>query len=432
MSMAAFHKWFAFGAGIGIEVRQDDLMVSMARVRPSGAYRVATTAIARYRERHAAEWGAEYAAFLRRHSAGHLAATVLLPRREVIARQLAFPGVPGRDLPAAIALQVDSLHPFPEGEAVWAWARLGESGAVLVGITRRSTVERYTALFAEAGVKACAFTFSGAALHSAIRLPGARPEGGFLAWGEVEEGLELYGESTEKPFFSATVDLPWEKASALAAAELRLPADTAPRELAALLPAVAASPGPSEALSYAAALAGAGPWRSPLVNLLPAELRTFSSRAIFVPTAALAALLLVVVAAWAASSPLHERRYLAALESQIARLEPQTARAATLERAIEQARTRVRLLDRFQRRTKADLDGLQELTKLLAPPAWLGSLEMTPNSVTIQGEVDQAGGLLKLLDGSALFRNSEFTSPLARSGKNEVFRIRAAREEIPR
>jgi hypothetical protein len=428
MKMTGVPKWLRFGAGIGIEVRKDNLRVSLARLRPAGARFLGAATITRYRERHATEWGAEYAGFLKRHSAGHLAATVLLPRREVIARHLALPGVPKRDLPAAIALQIDSLHPYPEGEAVWTWTRLGDRGAVLVGIARRSVVARYIALFAEAGVKTSAFTFSGAALYSALRLLAAPPADGFLALGETEDGLEVYGESPSRPVFSATLDLPAAKAAALAAAELRLPEETAPLELAAMLAAPATS---QDTLPYAAALAGACPWRPVPVNLLPAEQRSSGSRAIFVPTVALALLLIAAVGIWAAISPLQERRYLAALESEIARLEPVARRSTALDRSLEGARARARLLDRFRRRSKADLDALHELSTLLAPPIWLGSLELTPNSLNLGGEAEQAGALLKLLDGSPLFRNSEFTIPLARAGKNELFRLRCAREGVP-
>ena len=181
MSMMPLPKWLAFGTGIGLEVGKDDLRVSVARLRPSGPQPAGAAAIARYKERHAAEWGAEYGEFLRRHSAGHLAAVVLLPRRDVVVRLLSLPGVSKRDLPAAIALQVDTLHPFPEGEAVWDWSRLDSTGAVLVGITRRSTIERYAALFAEAGVKISGFTFSGAAFYSALRLPGSANRAAYRA-----------------------------------------------------------------------------------------------------------------------------------------------------------------------------------------------------------------------------------------------------------
>lgn len=423
-------KWLAFGTGVGIEVRRDDLQVSIARLRPSGAAPVAAVTIARYRDRHAADWGAEYAAFLKHHGAGHLAATVLLPRREVVVRLLQLPGVSKRDLPGAVALQADALHPFPEGEAVWEWARLGAGGAVLLGITKRPTLERFAALFAEAGVKISGMTFSGMALHSAIRLPGVTAPENFLALGEAEDGIEIYGESAARPFFSASVRGPAEKAAELAAAELRLSPGVTPLELSALLPAPSGALAPEYTLAYAAGLAGACPWRPLPVNLLPAEQRSSGSRAIFIPTAALAVLLVAALGVWAAIPPVQERRYLSALEAELAKLEPAAARSAQLDRAIDAARARTRLLDEFRRRSKADLDLLQELTKLLAPPIWLSSLELSPGSISLAGEADQAGPLLKLLDSSPLVRNSEFAMPLARTGANEVFRIRASREGV--
>ena len=109
-------KWLALGTGIGIEIRGGRLIVTAVRVRPSGVRILASTTIERFRDRPADEWGAEYATFLKKIEGTHLTASVLLPRDEVILRQLTFPGVADRDLDAAIRLQVDSLHPYPEDE----------------------------------------------------------------------------------------------------------------------------------------------------------------------------------------------------------------------------------------------------------------------------------------------------------------------------
>jgi hypothetical protein len=49
--------------------------------------------IPRFREQPAAEWGENYAAFLEKLGARHLAATILLPRDEVTVRQVQLPGV---------------------------------------------------------------------------------------------------------------------------------------------------------------------------------------------------------------------------------------------------------------------------------------------------------------------------------------------------
>src|SRR6266508_1278159 len=130
----------AFGTGVGIEIRQQDLEVAVARVRPSGVQVSGRTTIHQFRERTAAEWGAEYARFLSSLGGGYLSATVLLPRRETIVRTLALPGVAPKDRAAAIAFQLDTLHPYGEDEVSWGWSPL-RTGAVLVGITRRATLE---------------------------------------------------------------------------------------------------------------------------------------------------------------------------------------------------------------------------------------------------------------------------------------------------
>ena len=108
---------------------------------------------------------------------------------------------------------------------------------VLVGIAKAAYIGRLVELFAEAGVKVAAFTFSAAAIHGALRLYGAPPSEGFLGLMETPGGVEAYGESTSKPIYSAIYDQQWERASVLASAELRLPENSGPaRELAGLLP----------------------------------------------------------------------------------------------------------------------------------------------------------------------------------------------------
>src|SRR6185369_16134972 len=136
--------------------------------------------IANFAARPAAEWGAEYARFLKSLGAGHLSATVLLPRRDVIVRQIALPGVASKDVDAAIRFQLDTLHPYGDEEVCYGWSPL-RYGAVLVGVVRRDTVEHYHQLFTKAGIAASSFTFPAAAVHAAIRLNGAAEGAGFVA-----------------------------------------------------------------------------------------------------------------------------------------------------------------------------------------------------------------------------------------------------------
>jgi Tfp pilus assembly protein PilN len=427
-------KLLAFGSGVGIEVAASNLNIVVTRVRPAAIQVLGRLVVRDFAARPAAEWGAEYADFLKSLGAAHLSASVLLPRREIIVRQLALSGVAARDLESAIRLQLDALHPYGEDEVVWGWSPLaGRSGAVLVGIVRRAAVDHYVELFTAGGIAISRFTFSAAAVHAAIRLNGhGSGSAGFVALGATGSAVEVYGESPARPVYSAEFDLPPERASAVALAELRLPPDTLPLSLEQVLPKPTVNPVENDlsrnALPYATALAGACPRLAPSANLLPPEHRRSSSRAIFVPTAVLAALVLIAGLALAAYAKYSERQYLARLNAEIARLEPRAQRAAALDRETARIRARSQLLDQYRGRTRRDLDALNELTRLIEPPAWTSSIELTADSARITGEAPQAAPLLKILDSSPLFKNSTIDmDQRSPSGAGEAFQIHATR-----
>jgi hypothetical protein len=424
-------RWVAIGTGVAIEIRGTDLEALVVRSRPSGPAIAGAVTIADFRERAATEWGAEFKAWAKKLGVAHLPVTILLPRRDVIVRVVTLPGVSDRDLAAAITFQIDSLHPYPEDEAVWTFVRIGKTSSVLVGISRREVVERYAALFAEAGIKMAAITFSAAAIYSALRLF-STPPGGLIAIAASEAGVEVYGEGPARPVFSAAVTEAGDRAIRMAAADLRLPMDTIPAQLHEILPAPRIAPDgldlSAQALVYAAALASACPRLALGANLLPENQRSTSSRAMFIPTIVLAVVLGVLLISLGFYQRWEERRYISTLEAEITKLEPRARRVASLERAIADARARAELLDRFRRRSRADLDAVSEVTKLIAPPGWVGALELNRDSVVVQGEAEQSAPLLKIIDSSALFMGSEFTLPPARAGANELFRIRALRE----
>ncbi len=427
-----FRRRLAFGTGIGIEIGSADLNVVIARVRPTGASVIAAATIARFRERPAGEWGAEYTGFLRAHGVAHLPATVLAPRSEVIARSLSLPGIAERDLAAAVALQVDSLHPYGEDDVAYSWGRAGAAGHITVALMRRTALDEYTRLFDEAGVRVGQVTFSGAVLHAALRLLAPPPERGFVALAGTANGVEIYGESEARPLFSAAFEGSAERAHAVAVAELRLPADAPATVLAKLLPQPKAAPREFDihalAMPYAAALAGACPLLARPLNLLPTELRASTSRMRYVPTFALTAALVLAFGALAGVKPVEDSKYKGALAREIARLEPEAQKAAILDRAIERTRAQSKQIDAFRRRPKDDMDALLELTKTLQPPTYLEQLELSRTRVVLGGTTQQASDMPKLIDSTSQFNGSEFTMPLARRTGGDAFRLQARRE----
>jgi hypothetical protein len=427
-------KLLAFGSGIGIEIGAQSLEVVATRVRPSKVAVLGRLAIANFSGRPAAEWGAEYSRFVKALGVGHLAATVLLPRREVIVRQVALPGVAARDLEGAIRFQLDNLHPYGEEEVDWGWSPLG-FGTVLVGVVRREAVSRYYELFTEAGISVASFTFSAAAVHAAIRLNGNGRGNGFVALGRSGTGaVEVYGESQAKPVFSAEFALPPERAAGLALAELRLPPDTEPFKFEDILPKPVVNPVENDlsrnALPYATALAGACPLLAPSANVLPAERRRANSRAALIPTLVLAALVLLAAGGVVAWQSYAERRYLRQLNAQIAEIEPLAQRADAIDRQIAKVRAQAELLDRFRTRTRDDLDALNELTRIIVGPTWTNSIDLTRETVRITGAAPAAAPLVKILDSSPLFGGSApdyiTRNPLNTGG--ELFQIHSNRK----
>lgn len=432
MTSLDFTKWLAIGTGIGIEIGSEDLTVTVVRLRPSGARVFGELTIPHFREQAAADWGAAYASFLQKLGVKHLAATILLPRDEVTVRQVALPGVADKDLDSAVRFEIDSLNPYSEEDVAYDWARIGKTSSVLIAMARRSVVERYTALFSQAGVKAASFTFSAPAIYSALRLLSVPPKDGFVALEPGEGGLEIYGESPTRPIFSARLDQPPDRARTLAVSELRLAPETEAPLLHEQLPRPLAAPEtyePSRAcLSYAAALAGAGLLRGLSVNLLPPEQRQSASRLRYVPTAVLASVVLLLGIAVLAYPSYADRHYVGLLEAQIRVYAPLARKAADADREIAGDRNRSQTLDNFRKQTRQDLDALDELTHIVAPPGWVNSMQLTRNSVSISGETNQAAGLIKLLDGSRQFQGSSFSLPLQKTAGGEAFSIRSTRK----
>jgi hypothetical protein len=428
-------KLLAFGSGLGIEIGAGDLELAVTRVRPNRVQVLGRTTVAGYASRPAAEWGAECARFLHSLGAGHLSATVLLPRRDIIVRLVSLPGVARKDVEGALRLQLDNLHPYGEDEVVWGWSPLAW-GAVLVGVARRETVERYHQLFTEAGILVASFTFTAAAIHAAVRLNGALSEEGFVALGTSESGgVEVYGESPAKPVLSGDFEMAPQRAAVLALSELRLPPATVPLRLEEVLPKPAVNPVENDlsrnARPYVAALAGACPRLAPSANVLPAEKRRTHSRTAYIPTMVLGGCLLLVLGAAFGYARYADHRYLEKIQAEIKRVEPAAQRAAALDRQILQVRARTELLDHLRGQTKADLDALNELTRLIEPPAWTNSIDLLRDSVRIAGEAPQAAPLLKILDSSPYFENSapDMIQRATSGSGGETFMIHTSREK---
>ena len=417
-----WRRALALGTGFGIAIGERDLEAAIVRARPSGVTQVAATAIRDFRNRPAAEWGAELQKVVNAAGETRLAAVVLLPRNEVVVRTLSLPGVADREIANAVELQIDTLHPWGDVDVVWGWSRVGRDSDVLIGLARKDLLEHYETLFVEAGIPLAAATFSPAVIHAALRVWNPAPASVLAVYADEKGRAEVYGESAARAVFSA--DLPGARAVTIARAELRLPGDADVRSLAEVLPG---HPGGSP-FAYAAAIAGAASRVAKFANLLPPERRASHDRVQYLIPAALGiVLVLALVAAFVIFPAVERKRYRQELDRAAKQLEPAANRARTLERRIAQNNGRILLLDDIRKRPQADLQVLNELTRLLPATVWTSYIEIHPDSVIVAGEADQAAPLLRILDSSPLFQNSEFVMAFTRSQQSEQFRIRTMR-----
>ncbi|HWF45436.1 MAG TPA: PilN domain-containing protein [Bryobacteraceae bacterium] len=435
--MSSLRNWIRIGSGAGIEFDGADLLVTAVRVRFERVAIRGELRIVNYATRPAVDWGAEYAAFLKRLELHHLAAYVLLPRESATVRVLSLPPIKSSEMDAAVRYQTESLHPYAEDEAVYSWTRLDKPTEILVAITRRETVDHLTALFAEAGISIACFTVNAAALYSAVRFLKSPAEPEFAVIESAAEGMEVYGESRSRALFSAFVTGPVARMEILTRAELRLDPDCAFAPLRSLLPSVAGGPDELDGAEYqssrcyAAALCAAAPMLALRLNLLPKELRHNSSRLLFIPTVVLAALLVGCIVAMALESRWEQHEYSRKLKAQIDQIEPAAQRARLLEQRTRKAVAAAQQIDAFRLRSKADLDALDQLSKIVTPPGYLSSLELSRSNVQLAGEAPSAVGLLKALDASPLFRNSSFMQTIGRTKDGEAFRVKTDRQGTP-
>ncbi len=424
VELPAWRRAVLLGTGVAIAVGDRNLDIAIVRTRPGASRLVASTVVRDFRSRAAAEWGAEVSAFLASAGERGTPATIVLPRGAVVESTVSLPGATSKEIPGAIELQLDSLHPYGDEEVAWGWARATRN-EVLVGIVRRSVLESCETLFSEAGIGIAAVTFSSAAIHAAIRVRTAAPAS-FLAYSTALDAsrIEVYGESESRPVYSARYPFDCEQSLDLARDELRLDASTPGLELAHALPVQGGENGTS--LAVAAALAASTPFSPQPANLLPQSRRATRSRAGWLAVSAAAALLAcAALLVWVILPAIQQRQYMQGLAAESLRLERPALRAQTLEKQIASARARIAAIDDLRRRPAADLDVLNELTRLLPATAWTNTVEIYPDSVVISGEADQAATLVKILDSSPLFQNSEFT--LTHTGQTEQFRIRTMR-----
>ena len=450
-----FSQFQRIGSGCGIEIRGEDLHVVAVKSRRAGLAVLGSAKIENFRERPAVEWGREYADFLVSCGFGHVSATVSLPREDVIVRQIQLPAMGEKERAAAVRYQLDGLHPFAEDEVFHAYAVLaadarGPSSLVVV-IAEQKTVTHYADLFEEAGIAVAAFTVSASSLRAALKLRADRLAAPLLVVNRSGQDLEIYGESAGRAALSVEFDLgavPAGRALQLAEADLRLdrgetavlvlsgePLDVdpalTPASVSEVFPVPVSAPADfdlsRDLQSLATAVESACPRLGWGANLLPLDRRRTDSRLVWIPTAVLAGLLVLLGIGFLLRSTIQNRAYAAVIEQRLAALQDVVDSAEANREQAAEVRQRIEVLEGQASRTLQDLRIVSEISTLLPASAWLQSLTVNDEGIRLSGETANAAPLLGVLNQARTVQGVAFATSLVRREDKERFEITAQR-----
>ena len=435
-------------------------MAVAVRVHAQGFDVLGRTEIKGFATRPAVDWGAEYSAFLRDLGVDHVASSLCIPRDEFVFRTIRLPSVGDGELAKAVALQVDDLHPYGSTDVCHDFAALtprspeASNRLVAVAVAEAARVRRYATAFEEAGVALSACTVPAGALRAISRSRRELRGRPFAIAVRLGSRLEIYGESEGSPCLSFAPDLggiTFRRALRLAHDGLRsrsadrivlaLLGDETPEEVPrgfeirsedALLALPETSPSDlalaTDAIAVGAAVESALPRTGLGLNLLPRESRKSNSVRPLAPRLALLAAIVLLGAAFLVRPLAQDRVYVSRLRDATARLEASATRSLTEEAGLSESRGRYEWLVGRQGRTRADLELLRELARILPAATSLQSIRLDDVSFSVAGTSPDADSLLSLLAASPLLGDARFaTSPTA-GESGELFRIEVRKQ----
>lgn len=119
-----------------------------------------------------------------------------------------------------------------------------------------------------------------------------------------------------------------------------------------------------------------------------------------------------------------DRDNLKELNRLVAALKPRVAAVQKLEGELIAYRKQIAAFHGLTGSKLSQLQTLKELTTMIPAKVWLTNYLFSEGKVDIGGHADSASPLIPLLEGSPLFRNVQFDSPITKMGNEEQFRLK--------
>lgn len=434
---------------IGIEIRQDDLLVSSLQRNLSGVRFAHFRRIAGYRSREKAEVAREIDQFFKANHLSRDSVVLSIPRKDVVIRYLELPLEVADNLKQVIPYQVQSFEPNEEEKFYFDFVPRkpdpeSKKLIVLLVLIKKSLLDAHLTLFRELGIRPAIVTTGSAALSN-LFLQGARSSerktyliadvsAGGIEVVAVRDGALVFTGDTPRGPAESTKDL-LLRALDLAASKTRMGADETIEKI--VLSGEESTPAYHELREQLAdcALIGEGiPIEMPLanrshlqeaavslglahsglvrkppvkVNLLPPNLRTRQTPWAYVPAIILGAVCVALLVGLGLQRMIQERILIRKLDQEIAALRGPVKRVQNLRAEAEAAEKKVRAIEATFRQSDLNLEVLRDLTTILPPDTFLTSYSSNngTGAVTISGLSPSPPDLILKLEQSRFLMN---------------------------
>jgi Tfp pilus assembly PilM family ATPase/Tfp pilus assembly protein PilN len=432
---------------VGVEIRQDDLLISSLQRNLSGAVFTHFKRIRGYRLRDRAEVRREIDQFFKSNRLGHDEIVLGLPRRDVVVRHLELPPEVADNLKQVVLYQVQSFEPTEEEKFYYDYVplRMNEGSkklSVLLVMVKKSILDAHLSVLQELGLRPVTVTLGCAGLSN-LFIQGTKGSErktyilADLSPSDVEvmavrDGALVYTRESTKPGGASWKDFLIHELE-LAAAKTRMsPEDAiekivlageesaaAQRELredltdcelisesvAFEIPVENRSHLQEAAVSLGLAHSGLSRRLPTKLNLLPHNLRTRQTPWAYVPAIALGAVVIALLAGLGLHRIFQERIVIRQLDQQIASLRGPVKRVQDLRAETEALEKKIRYVEGIFRQRDMNLEVLRELTTILPPDTFITSYDNPNGNITISGASPSPPDLILKLERSPVLMN---------------------------
>jgi general secretion pathway protein L len=159
------------------------------------------------------------------------------------------------------------------------------------------------------------------------------------------------------------------------------------------------------------------------LNLLPTENREAFDEGPSIATWVLLIASVVLLVVWGASAMVKDAMLRRQVEARLAEVEPDVREVRTIQDEIDALQRQVEILGVAGEGRVTTL--LKELTELIPPDAYLTTMALRGNRLTLDGQARSASDIITSLEKSKRFKNVAFSSPTTKQGDKERFALTA-------